>query len=98
MRSQRATAPHIASIRFDFEANQKIFQKYTNIEKVLKSQLITAVDLAFIQSLRNKYISYANNITKFLLDYLYTFYAKNTPSSLEANDKSIREALDPAQP
>ena len=95
---ERATAPQIASIRFEFDANQKIFLKYTNVEHALKSQLIGAVDEVFIQSLRNKYVGYANHTTKALLAYLYTSYAKITPSSLEENDQSMREPLDPAQP
>ena len=95
---ERATAPQIASIRFDFEANQRIFQKYTNVEQAVKSQLIASVDEVFIQSLRNKYVGYGNHTTKDILAYLYTSYAKITPSSLDANDKTMREPLDPAQP
>ena len=95
---ERATAPQIASIRFNFEADQRVFQKFTNVEQALKSQLLAAVDEVFIQSLRNKYVGYANHTTKEILAYLYDSYAKITPTSLEANDKKLREQLDPAQP
>ena len=33
---ESATAPQIASIRFEFEANQRIFLKYINVEQALK--------------------------------------------------------------
>ena len=95
---ERATAPQIASIRFHYQADQLLFQKYTNVEQALKSQLVAAVDEVFIQSLRNKYVGYSNHSTKDILAYLYTSYAKITPSSLEANDRAMREPLDPVQP
>ena len=60
--------------------------------------MVAAVDEVFIQSLRNKYVGYSNHSTKDILAYLYTSYAKITPSSLEANDRAMREPLDPVQP
>ena len=95
---ERSTAPQIASIRYNFESDQRVFQKYNNVEQALKVQLIAAVDEVFIQSLRNKYVGYANHTTKAILTYLYDSYAKITPSSLEANDKAMRAPLDPIQP
>ena len=95
---ERATAPQIASIRFHYQADQLLFQKYINVEQALKTQLVASVDEVFIQSLRNKYVGYSNHTTKDILAYLYTSYAKITPSSLQANDKTMRDPLDPAQP
>ena len=56
------------------------------------------MDEVFIQSLRNKFVGYSNHTMKDILAYLYIFYTKITPSSLEANDKTMRKHLGPVQP
>ena len=93
-----STGHQIASIRFDFEANTKLFQKFNNVELALKSQLTNAVDEVFIQSLRNKYTGYANSTTKDILNYLYDNYAKITDSALQENDEKMRAQYDPSLP
>ena len=93
-----STAAQIASIRYDFDSLQRIFTKYNNVELALKAQVIEAVEEIYIQSLRNKYVGYANVTTKKLLNHLYTSYANITPSTLLDNDKIMREPLDPSQP
>ena len=93
-----STAAQIASIRFDFEADTRIFQKYNNVDLALKSLLINALDEVYIQSLRNKYTGYASSTTKAIISYLYDNYAKITDSDLQENDKKLRAPYDPSQP
>ena len=93
-----ATGPATASIRFDFDINSRLFQKYNCVELALKSQLINAVDEVFIQSLRNKYTGYASSSTKDILNYLYDNYAKITDTALQENDGKMRAPYDPSLP
>ena len=94
----QSTAAQIASIRYDFDSLHRMFNKYNNVEQALKTQVIEAVEEIYIQSLRNKYVGYANVTTKELLDHLYSSYANITPSTLLENDKKMRDPLDPSQP
>ena len=82
-----STAAQIASIRYDFDTDYKIFTKYNNVEQALKTQVIEAVEEVYIQSLRNKYVGYTNVTTLDLLTHLYNSYANITPSVLLENDK-----------
>ena len=59
---------------------------YTNTDKALKSQLITAVDEKFIRSKKNKYVGYVNVTTLQLLNHLYENYTKITHNDLREND------------
>ena len=93
-----STAAQISSIRYDFDADTKTFNKFNNVEQALKTQLIEAVDEVYIQSLRNKYVGYTNVSTLDLLNHLYDSYANITPSVLLENDRKMREPLDPSQP
>ena len=78
-----------ASIRFDFEINTRLFQKFNSVELALKSQLINAVDEVFIQSLRNKYTRYATSSTMDILNYLYDNYAKIKDAARARYDPSL---------
>ena len=81
-----STAAQIASIRYDFDTDFKIFTKYNNVEQALKTQVIEAVEEVYIQSLRNKYVGYTNVTTLDLLNHLYNSYANITPSVFLEND------------
>ena len=64
----------------------------------MKTILIAAVDDAYIRSLRDKYIGYANVTTLEMLTHLYDSYARITQGDLDENDRRMKQAWDPNQP
>ena len=67
-------------------------------DRALKGILIAAVDEAYICSLRDKYIGYANVTTLDMLTHLYATYALITQGALEENDRRMNQDWDPNQP
>jgi len=93
-----STAPQIASLRYEFAQDTILFQRFNNVDKILKKMLIASVDEIFIKSLRNKYVGYGNQTTKQLLMHLYNTYADINVGQLQANDAALKTPYDSNQP
>ena len=64
------TGPQISEIRRQHKELVEEFNQYLQTDRALKSILIAAVDEAYIRSLRDKYIGYANVTTLDMLTHL----------------------------
>ena len=87
-----------AELRWEHNEKYDEFQKYINIEKALKLQLISAIDKTYIRVKRNKFVGYANITMLNLLKYLYEGYARITLGDLKENDKHMNQPYDINEP
>jgi len=85
-----ATAHQINEINRQFNRATALYKKYNDIDKAMKSLLISAIDDSYIRALKDKYIGYANVTMLQMLTHLYTNYAKITPTDLNENDKRMK--------
>ena len=95
---QGFTAVQIADICQQYDVDSDLYTEYDMMDKALKSLLIDAVNKTYIQSLREKYIGYANVTTKEMLAHLYLADTKISDGYLEENDKRMRANYDVNQP
>ena len=65
------TGLQIADIRRRHKDQFDEFQTYQQTDQTLKTILIASIDEAYIRSLRDKYIDYANVTTLQMLTHLY---------------------------
>jgi hypothetical protein len=93
-----ATGPAMTEIRRKHKEETSEFNQYLQTDRALKSILIAAVEEAYIRSLRDKYIGYANVTTLDILSHLYQTYARITQGELEENDTKMKQQWDPNQP
>ena len=70
-----STGPQISEIRRQHKELMEEFNQYLQTDRALKGILIAAVDEAYIRSLRDKYIGYANVTTLDMLTHIYATYA-----------------------
>lgn len=92
------TAAQIADARRTHAEATRSFTQYHQTDRALKTILIGAIDEAYIRSLRDKYIGYANVSTLDMLSHLYDTYARITQGALEENDQRLKQDWDPNQP
>ena len=93
-----STVLQIADIRRRHKDQFDEFQTYQQTDRTLKTILITSIDEAYIRSLRDKYIGYANVTTLQMLTHLYNSYDRISLFDLEENDKRFKQQWDPNQP
>jgi hypothetical protein len=92
------TAAQLAAHRERFTEELRIYRLYNNVQNVLKTQLLAAVEDIYVRTLRNTHTGYAQVTVMQLLDHLYTTYGRMTPMALQDNDIRFRQAYNPAEP
>ena len=93
-----STGLKIAEIRRRHKDQFDEFQTYQQTDRTLKMILIASIDEAYIRSLRDKYIGYANVTTLQMLTHLYNSYARISQFDLKENYKRFKQQWDPNQP
>ena len=84
-----STTVQIAEIKRAYKEAVDEFNTHTNMDKALKSLLITAVDKTYLRAKCYKFVGYINAISKELLEHLCTSYIQITSNNLHENEASI---------
>jgi len=96
---QGATAAQITEANCIHDATLHVWQQYQATDKALKQLLLQAIDMVYVQLLRNQLTGFATVSTRAILDqHLYARYGHISPLDLEANDQRFKAAYDMALP
>ena len=68
---------------------RRLYNKYRNIDSVLKNQLLVVFDDPYLSTLNNRYTGYATRLTIDLLTYLYEKYSRIYPLYMVGNDERL---------
>jgi hypothetical protein len=93
-----ATDSEVASLLREHKTDTNLFKEYIATDKALKQQVIAAVDVMNLKTLRNRITSFATATTLKMLTHLYTSYGRLNPADLQGNDTRLRNPYDPNQP
>ena len=91
---QGSTQSQINAIIDTHKREAKLFHEFNNTDQALKQQLLCAVNEMFTRALKNRYIGYANIITKALLTHLFTTYGKISGNDLRLNNVKMNTTYD----
>lgn len=94
---RNASAEVIATIERTHKINERVWERYNNVDQALKQQLIGAVEPMYIQARAHRTFGFATVTTLELLDHLFAVYGKITARDLDANHERLRKAFDPSQ-
>ena len=93
-----ATSAQIAAATNVFNQAKKTYETTLLTDKLLKKQLLEAVEERFYKSLRNRHTGYAGVPTLQLLQHLKLQYGKVTEAELEENDRALKTPYDVQNP
>jgi hypothetical protein len=68
------------------------------VDQAIKKMILKAFDDAYLNSLSNEVVGYANCMSLDLLTHLLTFYAMIAPTELTQNYERLNTPYDPSQP
>jgi hypothetical protein len=88
----------VATLLRKHKTDTNLFKEYITSKKALKQQVIAAVDVMYLKSLRNRITGFATATTLEMLTHLYTSYGRLTPADLQGNDTRLRNPYDTNQP
>jgi hypothetical protein len=92
------TAAVIAEMtRLHREATQ-VYRTYPNVYQAIKKLIIEAFDDAYLNTLSEEVVGYANCTSLELITHLLTFYAMIAPTELTQNYERLNMPYDPNQP
>eukprot|EP00978_Attheya_sp_CCMP212_P014573 scaffold37188_cov29-Attheya_sp.AAC.7 len=81
-----------------YKRNQRIYEKYGNTDKVLKKQIETTVEAAFISTLRHELTGF-NQVTALqMITHLYATYGDIDEVDIKDNKVAMMKAYDPEKP
>ena len=80
------SGPQITNLRYVHDVATSVFNEYNLTDKALCQMLIATVYEMFIWSLRQCYVGYGTNVTRYILDHLYATYVKISSANLQEND------------
>jgi hypothetical protein len=83
--------------RLHREATQ-VYRTYHNVDRAIKKLIIESFDDAYIDSLSDEIVGYANCRSLQLLTHLLTYYAMIAPTELTQNYERLNRPYDPNQP
>jgi hypothetical protein len=92
------TASVIAEMtRLHREAAQ-VYRTYHNVDQTIKKVIIESVDDAYLNSLSDEIVGYANCTSLQFLTHLLTYYALITPTELTQNYERLNTPYEPNIP
>ena len=93
-----ATQPQIIEINRLHKAMQQIFRTYDELDKDLKTQIIQATPLCYINAKRHRTLGFATVTSLDLLTHLWTTYGTITQAELDENVKRMNTPWSPPTP
>jgi hypothetical protein len=93
-----ATGHMITEDNRQFLADQKEFIIFSATEAKLKQQILQAVPPTYTNSLKNKFIGFANVSALAILTHLFNDYGRITTHDLDENMKRLHKEWSPANP
>ena len=74
------------------------WREFKNVNTVLKSQLLSALDDIYVRTLKDHHVGYMNQSICTILTHLFNNYSNITPLELEDNDTKMHATWDPNSP
>ena len=93
-----ATQPQIMEINFQHKAMQQIFRSYNDLDKDLKTQIIKATPLCYINALSHPALGFATTTCLDLLTHLWNMYGTITQAELDEYVKRMNTPWSPPAP
>ena len=84
------TGPKAASIRYAHDAATLTFDTFSNVNRNLRQQLLSAVEDTFLRVPHNPHCGYSGSSNLYLLTHIYEMYAVISNADWMANDKCFR--------
>jgi hypothetical protein len=92
------TAAVIAELTRLHREATKVYHTYHIVDQAIKKLILEAFDDAYLNTLSNEVVVYANCMSLDLLTHLLTFYAMIAPTELTQNYERVNTPYDPNQP
>jgi hypothetical protein len=92
------TAAQIIAAGNCWEEATKDFKMYNTVQGALKKQIITVIELMYIEILNDDLVGFANTTSRDMLDNIFLSYGSITAVDIEQNFENMRKAWDPQQP
>ena len=93
-----ATQAQITETNRAYLADKEAAEQCNEVHSAIKQQILASVDDAFIMTLQDDELGYANVTAQELLVHLTTTYGDITPDELDKNLKSLEEPWNPDTP
>jgi len=93
-----ATQPQITEINRLHKATQQIFRTYDDLDKDLKTQLIAATPLCYIDALSHDTLGFTNVTCLAILTHLWSTYGTITQAELDENEVRMKTPWSPPTP
>jgi hypothetical protein len=92
------TDAQISAARHIWEEDVQTYRTYTSVQQALKEQIISVLELMYLEVLNDNMVRFANISARDMLDNLFSTYGNITAVDLEINFENMRRAWDPQQP
>jgi hypothetical protein len=92
------TAAQISAKKHHWEEATNDFKTYNTVQSALKKQIITVVELMYIDILNDDFVGFANTTSRDMLGHLFLSYGSITTVDIEQNFENMRKSWDPQQP
>jgi hypothetical protein len=92
------TAAVIAETTRLHRETTQVYRTYHNVDQAIKKLIIESFDDAYLNTLSDKIVGYANCTSLQLLTHLLTYYAMIAPTELTQNYERLNTPYDPNQP